>query len=132
VSTPEEEGNAIAVDKSGNAINGYTTSPDFPTAMPVQQAYAGQSLTTGTFTGGAFVTELNATGAAMVFSTYLGGSEPDVGNGIAVDSAGNAYVTGTTVSTDFPVTSGAFMTAFGGDASVSFSCDGHRPAPMLS
>ena len=48
------------------------------------------------------MTKLNAAGSALVYSTYLGGSGDDAGNGIAVDAAGNAYVTGRTASTNFP------------------------------
>ena len=53
------------------------------------------------------MTKLNPTGTALVYSTYLGGTGDDAGSGIAVDSAGNAYVTGSTDSTDFPTTAGA-------------------------
>lgn len=60
--------------------------------------------------GNGFVTKLNATGTALVYSTYLGGSGGDGANGIAVDSFGNAYVTGGASSTDFPTTPGAFQT----------------------
>ena len=69
----------------------------------------------------AFVTELNPTGSGLVYSTYLGGSGDDYGNGIAVDTSGNAYVTGYTVSSDFPTTAGAFQTTLdgGGDAFVT-------------
>src|SRR5208282_5901013 len=66
----------------------------------------------------AFVTEINSSGSALVSSTYLGGSGGDQGLAIAVDSAGSAYVTGTTSSTNFPVTPGAFQTA--GTAHSSF------------
>src|SRR5439155_913787 len=72
-----------------------------------------------TFTGGgvfgdAFVTKVNPTGSGLVYSTYLGGIGDDQGLGIAVDGSGNAYVTGRTSSTDFPVTRGAFQTSYGG------------------
>ena len=60
------------------------------------------------------MTKLNATGTALVYSTYLGGNTSDLGNSITVDSAGNAYVTGYTTSTNFPTTLGAFQTASGG------------------
>src|SRR5439155_1173802 len=86
---------------------------DFPTTSGAFQTTNG---------GGydAFVTKLNAAGGGLVYSTYLGGSGGDVGLGIAVDSSGSAYVTGETISTDFPVTSGAFGTASGGwDAFVT-------------
>ena len=89
---------AIAVDSSGNAyITGFTASSNFPTKGPVQPSNAGGD--------DVFVTKLNPTGTALVYSTYLGGSNSDVGNGIAVDSAGNAYVTGSTTSANFPTTS---------------------------
>ena len=97
----------IAVDSSGNAyVTGDTSSTDFPTTRGVLQTTYGGSTD-------AFVSELNPTGSALVYSTYLGGSGGGVGYGIAVDSAGNAYVTGYTSSTDFPVTPGAFQTVCG-------------------
>ncbi|HJQ25258.1 MAG TPA: SBBP repeat-containing protein [Blastocatellia bacterium] len=86
---------AIAVDAAGNAyVVGQTYSTDFPTALPVQPQLGGAS--------DVFVTKLNASGTALVYSTYLGGSDYDYGNSIAVDAAGNAYVTGYTLSTNFP------------------------------
>ena len=90
----------IAVDSSGNTyITGQTNSSDFPTLHPLS--------TNTTLDGGpdAFVTKLNWSGSALslVYSTYLGGGDTDSGQGIAVDSSNNAYVTGWTVSTDFPL-----------------------------
>ncbi|MGA8089261.1 MAG: SBBP repeat-containing protein, partial [Terracidiphilus sp.] len=94
-----DEGNSIAVDPSGNAyVTGVTYSTDFPTAWPLQSRCGGCSSYAD-----AFVAKLNAIGSALVYSTYLGGSGVDYGYGIAVDSHGNAYVTGETSSTDFPV-----------------------------
>ena len=93
-----EEGRGIAVDASGNAyVTGATSSANFPVVNAFQPSYAG---------GGqdAFVSKLNATGGALLYSTFLGGKGLDVGNGISVDSEGNAVVTGYTFSTDFPVT----------------------------
>ena len=85
----------IAVDSSGNAyVTGATSSPDFPTANPLQPTLNGSE--------NAFVSKLNPSGSALVYSTYLGGSDGDNGAGIAVDSSGNAYLTGTTSSPDFP------------------------------
>jgi len=100
-------GNAIAVDDSGNAyVTGSTSSAKFPTSSGAfQSAVAGQS--------DAFVAKLNPAGNALVYSTYLGGSTTDVGNGIAVDSTGNAYVTGYTDSTNFPIMN-AYQSMFGG------------------
>jgi hypothetical protein len=98
----------IAVDASGNAyITGYTLS----TMYPLSHAPMGNALGGGQ---DAFVTELNATGNALVFSEYLGGATgAEAGTGIAADSNGNVYVGGTTTSTDFPVVNGPYMTAPG-------------------
>jgi hypothetical protein len=97
----------IAVDAAGNTyVTGGTGSADFPTTVGAFQT---------TFSSGdAFVTKLNPTGSGLLYSTYLGGSGGDGGGGIALDAAGNAYVTGSTLSTDFPTTPGAFQTAYGG------------------
>jgi hypothetical protein len=105
-----DDGYGIAVDSSGNAhVTGSTSSTNFPvTPGAVQTTYGGG-------TSDAFVTEINPTGMALVYSTYLGGSSYDYGTGIAVDSTGDAYVTGYTASTNFPVTPSAFQTAYGGD-----------------
>ncbi len=105
-------GHGIAVDGTGNAyVTGFTRSTNFPTQNPLQP----------TFGGGyddAFVTKLNPDGSALVYSTFLGGSDSDWGHGIAVDGAGNAYVTGSTISTNFPTRS-PLQPTFGGDAFVA-------------
>jgi hypothetical protein len=96
------------LDAAGNAyVAGLTSSADFPTAGGAFQA------TLGGFHD-AFVTKLNATGSAFVYSTYLGGTDEDGCGAIAVDAAGNAYVAGSTRSSNFPTTAGAFQTAFVG------------------
>ena len=101
-------GFGIAVDALGNAyVTGLTNSTDFPTT-------AGAFQTTIGSTQSAFVTKLNPTGSALVYSSYLGGSSLDQGSGIAVDARANAYVTGVTLSTDFPTTADAFQTTLGG------------------
>ncbi|WP_163538970.1 SBBP repeat-containing protein [Gracilibacillus sp. YIM 98692] len=112
--TGGDEGNGIAVDAAGNAyVTGETTSPNFPTTPGAFDT---------TFNGSfdAFVTKLNPAGSALVYSTFLGGTELDEGNGIALDSDGNAYVTGFTNSPNFPTTPGAFDTSLSGsDAFVT-------------
>ena len=98
----------IAVDSSGAAyVTGSTASSNFPVASAEQTAYAGG--------GDVFVTKFNPTGSAPVYSTYLGGSGPDVGSGIVVDSSGAAYVVGTTSSTNFPTTANAYQSAYAGN-----------------
>jgi uncharacterized protein (TIGR03437 family) len=90
-------GNGIAVDSSNNAyITGSTASNNFPLVSPLQPSYGGGDVD-------AFVAKLNAAGSALIYSTYLGGSLNEVGNAIGVDPFGNAYVTGLTSSTNFPL-----------------------------
>jgi hypothetical protein len=95
-SSGDDFGNSIAIDSAGNAyITGETRSNGFPTMNPRQSNYGGSN--------DCFITKLNATGNGLVYSTYHGGSALDLCNGIALDSSGNAYVTGWTGSTNFPV-----------------------------
>ena len=105
---------AIAADVAGNAyVTGVTFSTNFPTASPLQAAAGGKE--------DAFVTKLNAQGSALSYSTYLGGSQDDYAQGIAVGSSGSAYLVGVTFSANFPRaqalqatlsgTSDAFVTA---------------------
>jgi len=104
----DEIGAGIAVDASGNTyIVGTTQSPDFPTT-------AGAFRRTGAATNvsDVFVTKLNATGTALVYSTFIGGNDFDFGRRIAIDGAGNAYITGQTKSSTFPTTANAFDRTF--------------------
>src|SRR2546425_9084762 len=68
----------------------------------------------------AFVTKVNPSGSGVVYSTYIGGSDADIANGIAVGASGDAYATGLTYSTNFPTTVGAFQPAFGGGSFGGF------------
>jgi beta-propeller repeat-containing protein len=96
-----EGGSSIAVDSLGRAyVAGGTSSTDFPVLSPIQAHLGGAQ--------DAFVTKLSATGNALFFSTYLGGTADDVANSIRLDSNGNAFVGGATESTNFPTTPGAF------------------------
>jgi hypothetical protein len=92
-----DKAHAIAVDTAGDAyITGFTSSNDFP----IKSVSAYQSTNKG---GGGFFTEIDPTGTTLVYSTYLSGSGSDSPNAIALDSNGNAYITGSTTSTDFPI-----------------------------
>src|ERR1019366_5431218 len=106
-------GNSIAVDSAGNAsVTGGTYYGDFPTTPGAFQTVCNGGAGCSNYSA-AFVTKINPTGSALVYSTYLGGSGDDGGTGIAVDSAGNTYVTGNTWSTDFP-TMNPLQPALGG------------------
>jgi len=116
----EGVGYGIAVDSAGSAyVTGQTDSISFPTVNAFQPMFAGPGGPYVGVFGDAFITKLNALGA-LAYSTYLGGSTGyfpdsggDTGVGIAVDLAGNAYVVGSTSSTDFP-TKNAFRPTFAG------------------
>ena len=102
---------AIAVDASGSAyVTGQTYTADFPTQNAMQPSRRGER--------DAFVAKLNPEGSALVYSTYLGGTERETGNGIAVDASGQAFVVGYTYSANFPVTPGAFQTRKGSEGFV--------------
>jgi photosystem II stability/assembly factor-like uncharacterized protein len=101
-------GTAITVDREGNTyVAGGTCAINFPTTSGAFQRVKPSGDDLG---DEVFVTKLNATGTAVLYSTFIGGQQDDDANGVAVDTAGNAYVTGITGSSDFPVTPGAFQT----------------------
>ena len=100
--THHDHAHGIAVDSAGNTyIAGETRSLTFPIAAPIQAAMAGDE--------DAFVTKLNASGTGVLYSTYLGGQNHDEAYGISVDASGNAYVSGYTRSSTFPVSASAFQ-----------------------
>ena len=103
-----DQARSLALDESGNVyLTGRTESANFPVVNPIIPDYAGKQ--------DAFVTKVNADGSRIVYSTYLGGQENDIGHAITIDADGNAYVTGLSNSPDFP-TVGAYQAAFrGGD-----------------
>ncbi len=107
-------GTAIAVDSSGSAyVSGETESTNFPVVNAIQSTIVGQY--------DAFVAKINAAGSALVYSTYLGGSNNpyEAGRGIAVDASGNAYVSGTTSNPNFPgASSSTIQPTYGGDHDV--------------
>ncbi|MEK6301246.1 MAG: SBBP repeat-containing protein [Acidobacteriota bacterium] len=109
----DESAVSIAIDAPGNAyISGKTTSTDFPTANAIQPSYGGGD-------SDAFISKISLDGKSLVYSTYLGGTGTEnlAGRcGVAVDSAGNAYVAGDTQSGDFPL-SNALRSSKSGSAS---------------
>jgi hypothetical protein len=101
---------SITVDSTGAAyVTGLTEASDFPVVNALYPSLNGGE--------DAFVSKFSPAGDALVYSTYLGGSGADYALGIAVDSGHNAYIAGSTQSSDFPVTSGAYQTASGGSCS---------------
>ncbi|MCT7967740.1 SBBP repeat-containing protein [Laspinema sp. D1] len=82
-------GNAIAVDANQNVyVTGQASTDNFPLVSELQRRYRGG--------GDAFVTKISSDGSELIYSTYLGGRDSDVGNAIAVDAAGHVYVAGST------------------------------------
>ena len=119
-----ESGYAIAVDPSGNAyVAGKTASPNFPLANPVQGAIGGNQ--------DAVVLRLNAAGGGLDYSTFLGGGGDDVGEGIAADAAGNAYVTGWTGSMVFPTAKPLRARAGGWEAFITKIENSAPPSPAF-
>ncbi len=94
--TTSDGASAVAVDASGVAtVAGYTSSADFPTVNPVQGTFGGLD--------DVFVAKMDASASSLLFSTFHGGAQTEQASGLALDSAGGAYVTGYTESADFPI-----------------------------
>ena len=114
----EDGGHAIAVDGAGNAyVAGFTTYgyPPFPTTPG-----AFDTSFNGSYDSDAFVVKLNPGGSGLAYGTFLGGSGNERIIAIAIDDAGNVYVTGKTASSNFPTTLGAFDTSFNGGNTDAF------------
>ena len=127
-----DAGNGIAADAAGNAyVTGSTVSHGFPTVSPLAGLASFQGASDAF--SNAFVAKLNSAGSALIFSTYLGGTGSDLGLGIAVDTSGVAYVTGSTASTNFP-TANPFQSMYRGgtDAFVSKITGLALPVPVFS
>ncbi|MBZ5606184.1 MAG: SBBP repeat-containing protein, partial [Acidobacteriia bacterium] len=121
-STANEAARGIALDAAGNVyIAGSTTSTDLSTVSTVQPNFGG--LTANIFTGDGFIAKFSPSGT-LLYLTYLGGSRDDGISAIAVDSAGNAYLTGGTTSTDFP-TVNPYQSRFGGAGSGGVAAGVH-------
>jgi hypothetical protein len=112
-----DQAQAMALDATGNVyITGITASSNLRTTPGVGQPQFGGA-------ADAFVMKLNPQGTGMLYSTYLGGNNLDLGNGIAIDAAGNAYVVGDTYSTNFPTTPGVLQPTAKGGTCGSNPCD---------
>ncbi|AXC09713.1 Cell surface protein [Acidisarcina polymorpha] len=108
-------GGGVAADDEGNVYVAGSVSAKFPTT---KGAFQSVNKTNGGITG--FVTKLNPSGSALLYSTYLGGSADSSAGSPALDSLGNVYVTGQTAATDFPVTSDAFQKTNMGSTAYSY------------
>ena len=109
--------NGIAIDTAGSAyIVGTSSSIDYPTKNPYQAISPGMAAVSGRYS--LVVSKFNATGTALVYSTFIGSTEYTEGFGIAVDPGGNAYVVGDTTYGTYPITPGAFQTICGGNYTV--------------
>lgn len=111
--TSDDRSNAVAVDSTNSVyVAGDTLSSDFPTTPGAFD----RSYNSGYYVhhDDAFVAKLSPTGASLIYATFLGGTEDDWAYGIGVDATGNAYVGGSTYSSDFPITAGAFDRSFSG------------------
>ena len=117
-------------------VTGFTRSDDFPLTSPLQAAFGGGTCDSAPCSD-AFVTKINRTGTAVIYFTYLGGNDADFGQAVALDSSGNAYVTGSTASANYPVTVGAVQAARGtdspiGDAFIAKISPADAPAVAVS
>ena len=120
----QNEGLGIAVDGGGDAyVTGYTNSTKFPTMNAFQSSNSGGY--------DAFVTKLNPSGSQLLYSTFLGGSGDEKGEGIAVDGTGKAYVTGYTGSTAFPTTAGAYITSGTGAFAAKLNPSASGPSSLV-
>jgi len=123
--TQSDSGSGIAVDANGTAyITGFTSSSDFPTTQGAFDNTYNGCFTSGNCSYDAFVTKLNANGSALVYSTFLGGSDYEYSRGIAVDGSGAAYITGETLSSEFPTTPGAFSRTPAGGFVTKLNAEG--------
>jgi len=117
----DDIGFGIAVDSRGDAyIGGATLSAHFPTQNAFQAGYHGAGGNTQVSGGDGFIAELDPSGSSLLFSSYLGGSADDRVLGVALDSSGTIYLTGHTLSKDFPTAGQQAQQGYGGDSEGYF------------
>jgi hypothetical protein len=117
----KEGARSLAVDGAGNVwVAGYTPSRDFPVTQGAFQTHT----TVNNDDSVGFVTKVAPAGDRFVYSTFVGGSFRSTANGVAVDSAGNAVVVGSTCSSEFPVSKNALQREFAGGLHGVLPCDG--------
>lgn len=110
----EDQARAIAINASGEAfLTGFTSSNLFPTLSAYQPSFMGAT--------DAFITRLNASGSALVYSTFLGGPGVDRANAIALDGGGNAWIAGETLSSSFPTSTTAYQRTLSGSSDAFIS-----------
>jgi len=128
--TGDEHARGIAVDHSGNAyITGWTMSGDYPVAsviIPFQNTYAGN--------GDVFLSKVDNTGSTLLYSTYIGGTSGEIGWSVVVDMSENAYITGWTQSSDFPINSiiTPYQPTFAGGEKDIFITKIHTPSIFIA
>ncbi len=117
----DDIGVGIAIDAQGDVyVGGATLSSNFPTQNPFQKAYAGAGGDQQSSGGDGFITELDPTGSTLVFSSYIGGSLDDRVLGVALDSSGNIYLAGQTLSSNFPTAGTQAQSGYAGDSDGGF------------
>lgn len=108
----DEFGNSIAIDSDGNSyITGYTYSPDYPITLGCYQTVQNG----GEYKFDAFISKINSDGSKLIYSSFIGGNNDDVGNSIAIDNEKNVFVAGNTKSANFPTTPFAFQINYNGE-----------------
>lgn len=115
----DDVGIGIAIDSKGDAyVGGATLSSNFPTQNAFQATYHGAGGFSFVAGGDGFIAELDPTGSTLLFSSYIGGSADDRVLGVALDSSGNIWLAGHTISTDFPTAGTQAQPGYAGDNSV--------------
>lgn len=117
----DDIGFSIAIDSKGDAyVGGATLSSKFPIQSAFQSSYHGAGGNSQASAGDGFIAEIDPTGSQLLFSSYIGGSADDRVMGVALDSSGNIYLAGQSLSKDFPTAGQAVQSTYGGDTNGFF------------